>query len=85
MQLNRNPPATIGQSKLVHVNYNNRNVIDQTSVLYMERIIAGSKALCAAILNSGKLHGPLTEEQQIKAVEYAYNIKPRRNQNAQRY
>jgi hypothetical protein len=34
----------------------------------------GSKDLCAAILAAGKTHGPMTEEQQIAAVEYAYGI-----------
>ena len=34
----------------------------------------GSKDLCAAILAAGKTHGPMTEAQQIAAVEYAYGI-----------
>lgn len=34
----------------------------------------GSKDLCAAILAAGKTHGPMTEAQQIAAVEYAYDI-----------
>lgn len=34
----------------------------------------GSKDLCAAILATGKTHGPMTDEQQIAAVEYAYDI-----------
>lgn len=34
----------------------------------------GSKDLCAAILATGKTHGPMTEAQQIAAVEYAYGI-----------
>ena len=34
----------------------------------------GSKDLCAAILATGKTHGPMTEAQQIAAVKYAHNI-----------
>lgn len=34
----------------------------------------GSKDLCAAILATGKTHGPMTEAQQIAAVEYAHDI-----------
>ena len=36
--------------------------------------VNGSKDLCAAILATGKTHGPMTEAQQIAAVEYAYSI-----------
>ena len=35
----------------------------------------GSKNLCAAILATGKTHGPMTEEQQTAAIEYAHSIK----------
>lgn len=34
----------------------------------------GSKDLCAAILAAGKTHGPMTEAQQIAAIEYAHDI-----------
>jgi hypothetical protein len=34
----------------------------------------GSKDLCAAILATGKTHGPMTEAQQIAAVKYAHRI-----------
>lgn len=34
----------------------------------------GSKDLCAAILATGKTHGPMTEAQQIAAIEYAHSI-----------
>jgi hypothetical protein len=52
----------------------NRNIIDQTTINYIERIQEGSKALCAAILKTGRLHGPMTEAQQIDAVQYAHNV-----------
>jgi hypothetical protein len=35
----------------------------------------GSKNLCAAILASGKTHGPMTQEQQTAAIEYAHSVK----------
>ena len=35
----------------------------------------GSKNLCAAILATGKTHGPMTPEQMIAAVEYAHSVK----------
>ena len=35
----------------------------------------GSKNLCAAILASGKTHGPMTQEQQTAAIEYAHGVK----------
>ena len=35
----------------------------------------GSKNLCAAILATGKTHGPMTPEQQTAAIEYAHSIK----------
>ncbi|RPI58620.1 MAG: hypothetical protein EHM48_09960 [Planctomycetaceae bacterium] len=34
----------------------------------------GSKDLCAAILATGRTHGPMTEAQQIAAIEYAHDI-----------
>jgi hypothetical protein len=68
-------PARIAQSKLTQVTDDNRNVIDQTTVVYMDRLRQGSKDLCAAILRTRKLHGPMTEAQQIEAVEYAHDIK----------
>ena len=34
----------------------------------------GSKDLCAAILATGKTHGPMTEAQQIAAIKYAHHV-----------
>jgi hypothetical protein len=67
-------PARIAQSKLTEVTHDNRNVIDQTSVRYFADLVEGSKALCAALLRTRKLHGPMTTEQQIDAVKYAHDI-----------
>jgi len=36
--------------------------------------VNGSKDLCAAILATGKTHGPMTEAQQIAAIEYAHSV-----------
>ena len=74
-QRNRYAPSRIAQSKLTEVTAANRNVIDQTTVRYTEGLIEGSKALCAAILRTRKLHGPMAPDQQIEAVEYAHDIK----------
>jgi hypothetical protein len=45
----------------------------------MHRIIEdaffGSKNLCAAILASGRTHGPMTPEQQLAAIQYAHSVK----------
>jgi hypothetical protein len=45
----------------------------------MRHIIAdaffGSKNLCAAILATGRTHGPMTPAQQTAAIEYAHSIK----------
>ena len=74
MARNRHAPTRIAQSKLTQVTAANRNVIDQTTVRFTEGLIEGSKALCAGILRTGKLHGPMTPEQQIEAVKYAHDI-----------
>lgn len=41
----------------------------------IEDAFFGSKNLCAAILATGKTHGPMTQEQQTAAIEYAHSIK----------
>jgi hypothetical protein len=41
----------------------------------IEDAFFGSKNLCAAILATGRTHGPMTPEQQIAAVEYAHSVK----------
>ena len=40
----------------------------------IEDAFYGSKNLCAAILATGKTHGPMTSEQQAAAIEYAHGI-----------
>ena len=35
----------------------------------------GSKNLCAAILATGRTHGPMTHEQQVAAIQYAHSVK----------
>jgi hypothetical protein len=41
----------------------------------IEDAFFGSKNLCAAILATGRTHGPLTPEQQIAAIEYAHSVR----------
>lgn len=41
----------------------------------IEDAFFGSKNLCAAILGTGKTHGPMTPEQKIAAYEYAHSVK----------
>jgi len=41
----------------------------------IEDAFYGSKNLCAAILATGKTHGPMTPEQQTAAIEYAHSVK----------
>ena len=72
---NRYAPARIAQSKLTEVTHDNRNVIDQTTVNYMEDLHEGSKALCAAIMRSGKWHRPMSIAEELDAIEYAHGVK----------
>jgi hypothetical protein len=73
----RYAPARIAQSKLTEVTDANRNVIDQTTVNYREDLQEGSKALCAAIMRSGRWHRALTLEQELDAIEYAHDVELR--------
>jgi hypothetical protein len=70
----RSASKTAGQSKLTRLTLADRLVNDQSTVRYLEGLRCGSKALCAAILKSGKLHGPMTPEVQIEAVKYAHDV-----------
>lgn len=74
---NRYAPARIGQSKLTQVTAANRNVIDQTTVLYNDRLREGSRALCAAIMRAGKWHRAMTTQEELQAIEYAHGVKVR--------
>lgn len=40
----------------------------------MDSCIRGSRALCAAILKTGKLHRKMSVDEQIEAVKYAHNV-----------
>ena len=71
---NRHAPKTMAQSKLTRLTLADRLVADQSTIRYLNNLRAGSKALCAAILKSGKLHGPMTLEAQIEAVKYAHEV-----------
>ena len=45
-----------------------------TEELFAYGMQESSKALCQAILDTGKLHGPMTEKQQTEAIAWAYGI-----------
>ena len=73
----RYAPARIAQSKLTEVTSANRNIVDQTTINYMQGLQEGSKALCAAIMRSGRWHRPLTLAQELEAIEYAHDVELR--------
>jgi hypothetical protein len=49
--------------------------MDPRMVHYINDCYNGSKALCAAVLKTGRTYGPLNEAQQIEAIEYAHDVK----------
>ena len=49
--------------------------VDPKTRHMIEDAFYGSKNLCAAILATGRTHGPMTQEQQTAAIEYAHSIK----------
>ena len=44
------------------------------TIRFKKMIERGSRSLCKAILESGKLHGPMTTKQQVESVAYAYDV-----------
>lgn len=42
---------------------------------YFAAMLEGSKALCQSILETNKLHGPMTEMEQVDAIGWAYDVK----------
>lgn len=44
-------------------------------IKFNKMINEGSRLLCKAILDTKKLHGPLTLQKQREAIEYAYNVR----------
>ncbi len=43
-------------------------------VRFKKMLQQGSVNLCRAILESGKLHGAMTEKQQMQSISYAYDV-----------
>lgn len=41
---------------------------------WKRQMIRSSKMLVKAILKTGKLHGPMSEEDQVRAIGYAYGM-----------
>lgn len=42
---------------------------------YYAKLVEGSQELAKAIIVSGKLHGPMTEAEQVNLVAWAYDVK----------
>ena len=42
---------------------------------YKKLMLVSAKAECQAIMDTGKTYGPMTEAQQIAAIEWAYDVK----------
>ena len=47
----------------------------ESDTYYRKLMEQSAKAECQAILDSQKLYGPMTEDQQIDAIGWAYDIK----------
>jgi hypothetical protein len=47
----------------------------ESDAQYYAKLIEGSKELVKAIIVSGKLHGPMTEAEQVDLVAWAYDVK----------
>ena len=50
---------------------------DQNLEAKRRKMVAGSKALAAAILRTGKLYSRMSQAAQVEAVEYAYDVTAR--------
>lgn len=74
------PPAVSISSKLHAGSIN----ADPRAQYLMDDAFYGSKRLCAAILKGGRFHGPLTEAQQIEAIEYAHDVEIKGDTNRTR-
>lgn len=66
-ELDAGKPSTTVDRSPIGLEPKMRNIIEDA--------FFGSKNLCAAILATGRTHGPMTPEQQIAAIEYAHSIK----------
>jgi hypothetical protein len=64
------PPSVNTNSKL----HKGMLSADPRAQYLMDNAFHGSKRLCAAILKTGRTHGPMTEAQQIEAIEYAHDV-----------
>jgi hypothetical protein len=47
----------------------------ESDTYYRKLMEQSAKAECQAILDSQKLYGPMTEDQQIDAIAWAYDIR----------
>jgi len=58
-------PARIQSSKLPS---------KESDAQYFAKLVEGSRELAKAILKTKKLHGPMTKEEQIDLVAWAYDV-----------
>ena len=47
----------------------------ESDAQYYAKLVEGSQELAKAIIVSGKLHGPMTEAEQVDLVAWAYDAK----------
>lgn len=47
----------------------------ESDAQYYAKLIEGSRELAKAIIVSGKLHGPMTDAEQVDLVAWAYDVK----------
>ena len=66
IRIGKTPSSAVDTSP-IGIDPKTRHIIDDA--------FFGSKNLCAAILATGKTHGPMTQEQQTAAIEYAHSVK----------
>jgi len=58
-------PARINSTKLPS---------KESDAQYFAQLVEGSRDLAIAILKSKKLHGPMSEKEQIDLVAWAYDV-----------
>ena len=45
-----------------------------SEIRYQAAMERGSKAFLQAILDTGKVYGPMTQQQELEAISWAYNV-----------
>ena len=63
---------TPSQSKLLT---NSPLYANQNDVLSLQKMIRGDQRHVQKIYSAGKLYGPVSQEDQLEAIQYAYGIR----------